>query len=449
MKQSDPAPRPKTARLANCRPWLMRSLSYVLMTAASAGTVLAITEYKHPSYTVADYAYETLQYSTAPARDGQAFFEGTDDRFVDGVVSDEPVLLSQATGTERLVGGANFIATAAERVGPAVVRIDSSRTVVSRGSRRPAIFNDPFFRDLFGDIGVPEQGPSERVERGTGSGFILNANGTILTNAHVVEGADAVTVTFKDGREMRGEVIGEDPLTDVAVIKVEASDLPTVAVGDSSQLRPGEWAIAIGNPLGLDNTVTAGIISATGRTSSQIRVPDQRVRFIQTDAAINPGNSGGPLLNEQGEVIGVNTAIIGNAQGLGFAIPINQAQEIANKLIADGKVDHAYLGIQMQSLTPALKEQINASLRGDAQIQVDDGVLIVQVAQGAPGAVGGLRPGDAILSMRGQPVTEATQVQQIVEATAVGDAIPMTIARGGQTLELLVNPGAYPVGTRR
>ena len=447
MKQSDPAPktsnRPSTQSWLR-KSWLRTSLSYALMTAASAGTVLLVTEHRTSNYTAANYPYETLQYSGATP----AFAPGTE-RINASVAPEEPLLLAQATGTERLVGGANFIASAAERVGPAVVRINSARTVVSRGGR-PSLFNDPFFRDLFGEMGIPEPGPTERVERGTGSGFILDANGTIVTNAHVIEGADVVTVTLKDGRELQGEVVGEDPLTDVAVIKVEASELPTVAIGDSDQLRPGEWAIAIGNPLGLDNTVTAGIISATGRTSSQIRVPDQRVQFIQTDAAINPGNSGGPLLNENGEVIGVNTAIIGNAQGLGFAIPINQARDIANQLIANGKVDHAYLGIQMQTLTPALKEQVNANLRADAKIQADAGVLIVQLTSDAPAAAGGLRPGDVIVSMRGQAVTNATQVQQLVEATAVGAELPMAIARGGQTLELSIRPGAYPVeGVRR
>ncbi|MGB3768514.1 MAG: HhoA/HhoB/HtrA family serine endopeptidase [Phormidesmis sp.] len=448
MKQSEPVPQLPLAKASAHswlrKPWLRRSLSYVLTTAASAGTVLLVTEYRSSNYTAANYPYETLQYSgDLPSSQG-VLPEGLSEGF-----AETPVLLSQAAGTERLVGGANFIASAAERVGPAVVRINSARTVVSRGSGRPGILNDPFFRDFFGEMGVPEQAPTERVERGTGSGFILDANGTILTNAHVVEGADVVTVTFKDGRELKGEVVGEDPLTDVAVIKVDASNLPTVAIGNSDQLRPGEWAIAIGNPLGLDNTVTAGIISATGRTSSQIRVPDQRVQFIQTDAAINPGNSGGPLLNEQGEVIGINTAIIGNAQGLGFAIPINQARNIADKLIANGKVDHAYLGIQMQTLTPVLKEQVNASLRAGAKIQADSGVLIVQMAADSPGAAGGLQPGDVIVSMRAQAVTNATQVQQIVEATAVGDAIPMTVARGAQTLELSVKPGVYPTGARR
>ena len=446
MRQSDPTPDSSDLRSTKwLKPWLMKSLSYVLMTAASAGTVLFITEYRPTRYAAEDYPYETLQYRA----DGDAL---SAEEFM-ALPAEAPPLLAQATGAEatgtgRLIGGANFIATAAERVGPAVVRINSSRTVVSRGGR-PSIFNDPFFREFFGELGIPEEQQRERVERGTGSGFILNANGTILTNAHVVEGADQVTVTFKDGRELRGEVIGEDPLTDVAVIKVEASNLPTVAVGDSDVLRPGQWAIAIGNPLGLDNTVTAGIISATGRSSSQIQVPDQRVQFIQTDAAINPGNSGGPLLNENGEVVGVNTAIIGNAQGLGFAIPINRARAIADQLIANGSVEHSYLGIQMQTLTPALKEEVNGSLRSDAQIQADSGVLIAQIRSGAPAAVAGLRPGDVILSMRGQTVTSATQVQQIVEATAVGDPIPMTIARSGQTLEIAVTPGVYPVGNRR
>ena len=417
------------------KPWLRRSLSYVLMTAASASTVLFVTEHRTSNYTAENYPYETLQYSGA----GPAIAPSTE-----AIRAEDSALIAQVTGTERLVGGANFIASAAERVGPAVVRINSARTVVSRG-RRPSIFNDPFFREFFGDMGIPEQGPTQRVERGTGSGFILDANGTILTNAHVIEGADEVTVTLKDGRELRGEVMGEDPLTDVAVIKVDASELPTVAIGNSDQLRPGQWAIAIGNPLGLDNTVTAGIISATGRTSSQIRVPDQRVQFIQTDAAINPGNSGGPLLNEAGEVIGVNTAIIGNAQGLGFAIPINQARDIANKLIADGRVDHSYLGIQMQTLTPALKEEVNASLRNGEKIQADSGVLIVRLTSNAPAAASGLRPGDVIVSMRGQAVENALQVQQIVEATAVGDPLPMTVNRSGQTVELSVRPGAYPV----
>jgi S1-C subfamily serine protease len=287
----------------------------------------------------------------------------------------------------------NFIASAVDRVGPAVVRINASRTVKTRV---PAIFEDPFFRQFFGSE-MPRQ-PSTRVERGTGSGFIVSSEGVILTNAHVVDGADTVTVTMKDGREMKGKVVGQDKLTDVAVIRLQgANNLPTVPLGNSESLRPGEWAIAIGNPLGLDNTVTAGIISATGRSSSEVRVADKRVSFIQTDAAINPGNSGGPLLNQRGEVIGMNTAIIGGAQGLGFAVPINTVQRISQQLISKGKVDHPYLGIQMRTLTPDLKQQINQnSSEVGFRVQDDQGVVIFRVMQNSPAARSGLRSGDVI-----------------------------------------------------
>ncbi|MEM9092131.1 MAG: HhoA/HhoB/HtrA family serine endopeptidase [Cyanobacteria bacterium P01_F01_bin.53] len=437
------------------RQWLRKSLTYALMTVASAGTVLLVTDYRDAQTAEGNgYGYETVQYEASPLVDGLAL-ESADTVPVPEATAevvpteDDSVLLSQAVGTERLIGGANFIAEAVERVGPGVVRINSARTVASSRPTRPGIFSDPFFDEFFGDRGGLSQQPRQRVERGTGSGFILDANGTIVTNAHVVEGADVVTVTFKDGREMRGEVVGEDPLTDVAVIKVDASDLPTVPLGNSDTLRPGEWAIAIGNPLGLDNTVTAGIISATGRSSAQIRVPDSRVQFIQTDAAINPGNSGGPLLNDRGEVIGVNTAILGNAQGLGFAIPINQARAIANKLVANGQVEHAYLGIQMQTLTPSLKEQVNSDPRSNLRINLDSGVLIANVVNNSPAVRSGLRPGDVIVSMKGQTITQADQVQRLVEQTDVGDAIAVTINRNGQTTELSVIPGAYPTPSAR
>src|SRR5919202_1353056 len=186
------------------------------------------------------------------------------------------------------------------------------------------------FRANSGDSGQralePKSGGRGGIERGTGSGFVIGGDGVILTNAHVVEGADTVNVTLKDGRSFQGQVLGADKVTDVAVVKIEANNVPVVAIGNSDKLLSGEWAIAIGNPLGLDNSVTAGIISATGRSSSDVGVPDKRIGFIQTDAAINPGNSGGPLLNASGEVIGMNTAIIQGAQGLGFAIPINTAK---------------------------------------------------------------------------------------------------------------------------
>ncbi len=331
----------------------------------------------------------------------------------------------------------NFVTAVVEKVGPAVVRIDSSRTVTTEA---PNVFNDPFFRQFFGSE-LPRQ-PDKQIERGTGSGFIISADGRILTNAHVVDGTDTVTVTLKDGRKFQGKVLGKDTVTDVAVVKIQAKQLPTVAVGNSDQLKPGEWAIAIGNPMGLDNTVTTGIISATGRSSSDVGVPDKRVSFIQTDAAINPGNSGGPLLNQRGEVIGMNTAIIQGAQGLGFAIPINTAQHISDQLIAKGKVEHPYLGIQMVALTPELKQNINSDINSGLSVDEDSGVLVVKVMPDSPATKAGLRAGDVIHQINAQTVTSAETVQQAVENSSVGGQLRLEIHRNGRNLNLAVHPGA-------
>ncbi len=209
----------------------------------------------------------------------------------------------------------------------------------------------------------------------------------------MVSGTDKVEVTLKDGRVFEGQVIGSDSVTDVAAVKIDAKKLPSVQLGRSDNLIPGQWAIAIGNPLGLDNTVTAGIISATGRSSSQVGVPDKRVSFIQTDAAINPGNSGGPLLNDRGEVIGINTAIRADAQGLGFAIPIETAKRVADQLFAKGKVEHPYLGVQMVDLTPALRKEINQDSDANLKVNQDEGVLIVRVFDSSPAAKAGIQQG--------------------------------------------------------
>ena len=333
----------------------------------------------------------------------------------------------------------NFITDVVTDVGPAVVRIDASRTV---SQSIPDVFNDPGFRQFFG--GRLPQGGQERTERGLGSGFIISDDGRIITNAHVVDGADTVTVTLKDGRILDGQVLGSDPVTDIAVIKVNERDRPTVALGNSDQLQPGEWSIAIGNPLGLDNTVTVGIVSAVGRSSNQVGVPDKRVEFIQTDTAINPGNSGGPLLNQQGEVIGVNTAIINGAQGLGFAIPINMVERIATELAETGQVEHPFVGIQMITLSPAVKEEINNDPNSGLTVEEETGVLIARVLTDSPAAKGGLRAGDVITAIDGTSVADADEVQRVVGDGNVGQTLTLEVQRNGDVQRIAVKPENLP-----
>ncbi|HEY9296244.1 MAG TPA: HhoA/HhoB/HtrA family serine endopeptidase [Phormidium sp.] len=333
----------------------------------------------------------------------------------------------------------NFIVEAVEKVGPAVVRIDSSRRVradVAEG------YGDPFSRRFFG---APP--PSRRVRQGTGSGFMINTEGQILTNAHVIDGADTVKVTLSDGRSFAGKVLGEDKVTDIAVVKISANKLPTVALGNSERLQPGEWAIAIGNPLGLDKTVTVGVISATDRSSSQVGVPDKRIGFIQTDAAINPGNSGGPLLNSRGEVIGINTAIIGGAQGLGFAIPINRAQQIAQQLIAKGKVEHPFVGVQMVNLTPEVKERLKVASKGEINVTAERGVLVVRTVRNSPATRAGIRPGDIIQKVGDRTVTTPDQVQEEIEKRKVGQKLEIQVQRNNQRQDLQVQLGKLPAAT--
>ncbi len=331
----------------------------------------------------------------------------------------------------------NYVSNVVQQVGDSVVRIDASRTVSTNAS---PLLNDPVFRQFFGSQ-IPNI-PSQQVQRGVGSGFVVSSDGLIVTNAHVVDGSDKVEVTLKNGRTYKGRVMGTDSLTDVAVIKIEAEGLPAVTFADSDQLQPGEWAIAIGNPLGLDNTVTTGIVSATGRTSAQIGVADKQVSFIQTDAAINPGNSGGPLLNAQGEVIGVNTAIIQNAQGIGFAIPVNTARDIAEELIAKGKADHPFLGIQMAEITPDLKKQLKS--QKNIELSANKGILIVGVVPNSPADNAGLRSGDIIQKIGDRQVSKADEVQQIVAKTQVGDRLPLSIQSNGKQRKIEVKVGVLP-----
>ncbi|MBE9208202.1 trypsin-like peptidase domain-containing protein [Nostoc sp. LEGE 06077] len=360
-------------------------------------------------------------------------------RNVTAALPPESVTPYAPSGTIGTTGGdnVNFIATAVQKVGPAVVRINATRKVANPISEA---LKNPLLRRFFGE---EEQAiPQERIERGTGSGFILSENGELLTNAHVVADTDTVQVTLKDGRTFEGKVLGIDAITDVAVVKIPGDKLPTVKLGNSQNLIPGQWAIAIGNPLGLDNTVTIGIISATDRTSAQVGVPEKRVSFIQTDAAINPGNSGGPLLNAQGEVIGVNTAIRADAQGLGFAIPIETAARVAKELFTKGRVDHPFLGIEMADLSPTKKQQIN--LENKLNIKQDTGVVIKGVLDNSPAKRAGLLPGDVIQKVNAKPVKTAAQVQKLVESSTVGDILVLEINRSGKIQTLKVQSGIYP-----
>lgn len=330
----------------------------------------------------------------------------------------------------------SFVAEAVKRIGPAVVRLDTERTVTRRVD---PMFDDPFFRRFFGED-FSARIPREERQRGQGSGFILDSNGTILTNAHVVDGADRVEVTLTDGRKLKGKVRGVDKVTDLAVVTVESRGerLPVASLGNSDQVQVGDWAIAVGNPLGLDNTVTLGIVSTLGRPSSEVGIPGKRIDFIQTDAAINPGNSGGPLVSASGTVIGINTAIRADAMGIGFAIPINKAKEIETKLLRDGKVAHPYIGIQMVTLTVEDAKENNRDPNTAFILPEINGVLVRQVLPNTPAASSGLRRGDVITHIDNQPVTSANQLQSIVERTQIGQTLQLKLRRGNQTQSISI-----------
>ncbi len=335
----------------------------------------------------------------------------------DARISDAPI-------TPVLPGGSHVIADAVAKVGPAVVRIDTLKRMVNP------------LGGLFGN------GATIQQQQGQGSGFITRSDGIVLTNAHVVEGASEVSVTLPDGRSFSGKVLGSDPVTDVAVVRVAATGLPLAPLGDSSKVKPGEWAIAIGNPLGLDNTVTAGIISAIQRTNALGE--GQRVPYLQTDAAINPGNSGGPLINDRGQVIGINTAIRrAPGAGLSFAIPINVARQIASQILERGTASHPYIGVRLQALTPQLAREINAST-DECRVPEVNGVLVVEVMAGSPAAQSGLKPCDLIDQVGGNDVRNPSQVQLAVDGGRVGAPLTIGIRRQNQKTKLVVRPAELP-----
>lgn len=337
-----------------------------------------------------------------------------------------------------LAASHGFVAEAVARVAPAVVRIDTERRVVVAGVD-PA-FEDPFLRDLFGDL------PGSRRESGQGSGVIIDRDGLVLTNAHVVDQADRVQVTLADGRQLDGTVAGVDAVTDLAVVRLPATQgLKAAPLGDSEDLLPGDWAIALGNPYGLDSTVTLGIVSSLHRNISTLGFTDKRLELIQTDAAINPGNSGGPLINAAGEVIGLNTLVrAGPGAGLGFAIPINLARGVARQLAAGTAVVHPYLGLQLVPLTARRAREHNADPNTLLPLPERDGALVQQVLDHSPAAGAGLRRGDLVVSAGDRSVHTPADLLAIVEASRIGEPLPLQVIRGSDTLNLAIRPEVLP-----
>ena len=346
--------------------------------------------------------------------------------------------LAAPAWAERGVSANSFVTAAVKRVAPAVVRIDTERTV-PRVGLDPA-FNDPLLRELFGD-----QIPHSR-ERGQGSGIVIDAKGLVLTNAHVVDGADRVEVSLADGRELEGRVLGADPITDLAVVSIPGGQgLKAAPLGDSEALEVGDWAIALGTPYGLERTVTLGIVSSLHRNITSLGFSNKRLELIQTDAAINPGNSGGPLINADGEVVGINTLVrSGPGAGLGFAIPINLAKGVAAQLGNGGSVVHPYLGLQLVPLNARLARDNNSDPNALLQLPERDGALVQRVIPESPAEKAGLRRGDLVVAAADQTVPDPAALLRLVEASQVGEALPLTVLRGDQQLQLSIRPEALP-----
>lgn len=335
----------------------------------------------------------------------------------------------------------------AEKQGPAVVNISITSVAHTNGMAPfPGMPDDENIQEFFKRFGIPgmppgqgqgPQGPGgqEYKTQSLGSGFIISQDGYILTNAHVVSEADEVLVKLSDKREFKAKIIGADKRTDVALIKIEASNLPKVTVGDPNNLKVGEWVAAIGSPFGLENTMTAGIVSAKGRALPQ----ENFVPFIQTDVAINPGNSGGPLFNLRGEVVGINSQIYsrsGGSMGLSFSIPIDVAIDISNQLKANGKITRGWLGVAIQELTKELAESFG--------MKNTNGALVAGVEKGGPADKGGLEAGDVITKFDSKPILASSDLPRVVGSTKPGKSVPVEIMRKGAAKTLSVGVGEMP-----
>jgi serine protease Do len=328
---------------------------------------------------------------------------------------------------------ANF-SELAEKVRPGVVNIQVVKKIKNIDFGFRHFSGAPFgeknpFGEFFGPFSE-ENPPRGFEQRGVGSGFIMNRDGYILTNNHVVEDADQINVKLANGKEYDGKIIGRDPKTDLALIKIKASsDLQPLNLGNSDNLKVGSWVVAVGSPFGLEQTVTAGIVSAKGRVIGSGPYDN----FIQTDASINPGNSGGPLINMKGEVVGINTAIIASGQGIGFAIPINMAKEIAPQLQEKGHVTRGWLGVSIQEVTPALAKSFD--------LKEKKGALVAQVVSGSPAEKAGIEQGDVIVEFDGKEVTDSKDLPRIVASTPIGKAVTIKLLRNGKALDRQVKVG--------
>ncbi len=326
------------------------------------------------------------------------------------------------------------LADVAEAVRPAVVNISTTSVVTREENPYGDFFNDPFFRHFFGEQPAPGQ-KRKFKSSALGSGVIVTEDGYILTNNHVVKGAEEIKVILYDKREFKGKVVGTDPRTDLAVVKIDAKNLPTLSFGDSGKLKAGDIVLAIGNPFGLNQTITMGIVSAVGR--SNIGLSDFE-DFIQTDAAINPGNSGGALVNGSGELVGINTAIFstsGGYMGIGFAIPSDMAKSVMDSIVKHGKVIRGWLGVSIQNLTPELAKSLG--------IKETEGALIAGVDKGSPADKAGLKRGDLVTGMSGKKIADVTSLRNMVASMAPGTKVDFKIIRGGKELTITATLGEY------
>jgi serine protease Do len=366
--------------------------------------------------------------------------------FHSGDTSSEHIEAPEKEGISRdsvefLTKAGQAMAEIVEAVQPAVVNIATVRTEKLSDSQMSPFLDDPFFRKFFGDQFKHREQPKQRKAASLGSGVIVSPDGYILTNNHVIKNADKIKVLLSDKTEFTGKVIGTDPKTDLAVIKIDAENLTTIPMGNSDNLKVGEFVLAVGNPYGLNQTITMGIVSAVGRANVGIADYED---FIQTDAAINPGNSGGALVNVKGEIVGINTAIFstsGGYQGIGFAIPSNMVKAVMNSLIEKGKVIRGWLGVSIQGITPELAEQF--------ELKKDYGTLVADVVENSPAEKAGLMRGDVIIEFNGKEVDEPYQLRNIVASTHPGAEMEMKVIRDGEIETLTVIIGDLPTETEK